>query len=80
MKSYEDRFAGLTLTQHTIIEKTDDKPGEAVVRLADKHRVDLIVLGSRGLNALKRTFLGSVSGYIIHHSNIPVTVVPPPKV
>ncbi|BHF58515.1 hypothetical protein SprV_0100146700 [Sparganum proliferum] len=55
----------------------DSKPGQAIVRSANDHRVTFIVIGSRGLGAIKRTFLGSVSDYIVHNSSIPVIIVPP---
>jgi hypothetical protein len=32
-------------------------------------------MGSRGLGALKRTFLGSVSDYCVHHCECPVAIV-----
>lgn len=54
-------------------------PGEKICELADKEGVSFIVMGSRGLNALRRTFTGSVSDYVLRHSHVPVTVVPPAK-
>ena len=53
------------------------KPGEAIIEAAHSEGANLIVMGSRGLNALRRTFVGSVSDYVLHHSDIPVTIVPP---
>merc|ERR1711890_83516 len=53
------------------------KPGEAIIELSKAHNVSLIIMGSRGLNAVRRTFVGSVSDYVIHHCHIPVLVVPP---
>lgn len=38
----------------------------------------MIVMGSRGIGTIRRTFLGSVSDYCVHHAHIPVAVVPPP--
>ncbi|KAM7541009.1 hypothetical protein Aperf_G00000032759 [Anoplocephala perfoliata] len=55
----------------------DSKPGPAIVRSAADHQVQLIVIGSRGLGAIKRTILGSVSDYIVHNSHVPVAVIPP---
>ncbi|XP_060081380.1 universal stress protein YxiE-like [Ylistrum balloti] len=55
------------------------EPGEAVVRTAKEQEVDYIVTGSRGLGTLRRTFLGSTSDYILHHSHIPVMIVQVPS-
>ena len=51
-------------------------PGEKLCEVAEEEGADFIVMGSRGLNALRRTFTGSVSDYVLRHSHIPVTVVP----
>ncbi len=37
---------------------------------------DLLVVGSRGLGALKSLVMGSVSGYCVNHAPCPVAVVP----
>lgn len=66
--------------QHKLNKKTllgSGKPGESICQNAKDKAVDMIVMGSRGMNALRRTFMGSVSDYVIHHVHIPVTIVPP---
>ena len=50
------------------------KPGEAIIEAANAEDVDLIVVGGRGHSVLRRTILGSVSDYVIHHSHKPVIV------
>nr|CDS18421.1 universal stress protein in QAH:OAS [Echinococcus granulosus] len=55
------------------------KPGEMIVSQARDLNADLIVMGSRGVSALKRTVFGSVSDYVLHHSSVPLTVVPSPR-
>lgn len=50
------------------------KPGESVVHEAHEHHADVILCGSRGHGKLRRTFMGSVSDYIVHHSHVPVVV------
>ena len=57
-----------------VLQLHGSKPGEAIIEAADKEDVDLIVVGGRGHNTLRRTFLGSVSDYIIHHAHKPVIV------
>ena len=49
-----------------------------ICKLAEDENAQFIIMGSRGVGTLRRTFLGSVSDYIVHHSHIPVAVVPPP--
>jgi len=53
--------------------------GNVICSEAKKEKVDLIVVGSRGLSTARRTILGSVSDYIVHHTSSPVCVVPPPE-
>ena len=54
-----------------------EPPGRTIVDKAVEESVDFIVIGARGLGKVRRTILGSVSDYIVHHSKVPVTVVPP---
>ncbi|TNN07000.1 Universal stress protein [Schistosoma japonicum] len=56
----------------------DAKPGPTLVKVADEHKVDIIIMGSRGLGMIRRTLLGSVTNYIMHHSKTPLVVIPPP--
>ena len=55
------------------------KPGEVICKLAKDVNANLIVMGSRGMGTLRRTLLGSVSDYCVHHAHIPVAIVPPPN-
>lgn len=46
-----------------------------IVRYADEHGIDQIVLGTRGRTGTKRILLGSVAEAVIRRANCPVTVV-----
>jgi len=52
----------------------NEKPGEFVVQTARKENVTYIVMGTRGLGSLRRTVMGSVSDFVVHHSPCPVVV------
>lgn len=53
------------------------KPGEEVLRESEEQPTDLIVLGSRGLGAVARFFLGSVADQVARHAACPVLVARP---
>lgn len=48
---------------------------DKIVEMAKEEKVDLIVVGSRGLSGLKRFILGSVSHHVAHHCECPVLIV-----
>jgi nucleotide-binding universal stress UspA family protein len=54
-----------------------ERPDHTLLDVAKEEKADMIIIGARGLGTVRRTVLGSVSDYIVHHSPIPVTVVPP---
>ncbi len=47
---------------------------EALVTVAKRDEVDLVVVGSRGLSGLSRVLLGSVSEYVAQHAHCSVLV------
>ena len=51
------------------------EPAPTIVEYANKQKFDLVVLGSRGLNALQEMVLGSVSHKVVKRVNCPVLVV-----
>ncbi|VDL59803.1 unnamed protein product [Hymenolepis diminuta] len=58
------------------ISVTNKKPGEGIVSVVTEMNIQLIVMGSRGLSNLRRTILGSVSDYVLHHAQVPICIVP----
>ena len=51
------------------------KVGEEIIRIAERGKYDMIIIGARGITGAKELFLGSVSNYVIHKSTIPVMIV-----
>lgn len=62
------------------VKSVGGNPGEVVVKVSVEEKANLIVLGSRGMGTIRRTLLGSVSDYVMHHSHIPVLVCKHPDV
>jgi nucleotide-binding universal stress UspA family protein len=50
-------------------------PGLGIVKYANEHKVDLVVIGSRGLNGLQEMVLGSVSHKVMKRVNCPALIV-----
>jgi nucleotide-binding universal stress UspA family protein len=51
------------------------EPDKEIVKLSEELGVGTIVLGSRGLGALRRALMGSVSESVVTHAHCPVFVV-----
>jgi nucleotide-binding universal stress UspA family protein len=50
-------------------------PDKEIIRTAEALDVGLIVIGSRGLGAISRALMGSVSDSVVRHAHCPVFVV-----
>lgn len=48
---------------------------EQICQYADKHHIDLIVMGSRGMGQIKSLVLGSVSYEVMRRARAPVLVI-----
>lgn len=57
------------------IELVTGDPAEEIVRLANIHHSDLIVMGSRGLTGMSRILQGSVSSEVVETAPCSVLVV-----
>lgn len=53
-----------------------DNPKEGAVYLTKKGHFDLVVVGTKGMTALKELTVGSVTQYLINNSPIPVLAIP----
>ena len=51
------------------------EPDKEIVRLSEEIGATLIVMGSRGLGAVRRALMGSVSDSVVRHAHCPVLVM-----
>ena len=51
-----------------------DDPAEAMVKIAQKRKCDLIYMGSHGRSGLSKLLLGSQTSNVLAHSRVPVLV------
>ncbi len=56
-------------------ELLEGPEAESILKFAGNNQADLIVMGTRGLGAVKGLLLGSVSRKVIHDATCPVMVV-----
>jgi len=56
-------------------EIASGEPAPALLELIERHRCDAVVVGARGMGALRQAVLGSVSQSLVHHAPVPVTIV-----
>ncbi|MEM1519741.1 MAG: universal stress protein [Pyrobaculum sp.] len=56
-------------------EVRSGSPPTEILNYAEEREVDLIVMGSRGLSAIQRLVLGSVSQTVVSRARVPVLVV-----
>jgi len=50
-------------------------PGEVIIEIAEKEKVNLIIMGSRGLSRINRFYLGSVSNKVLNDAHISVLII-----
>jgi nucleotide-binding universal stress UspA family protein len=65
------RQQGLTASMNVL----EGPPADAILRVAETEKHDLIVMGSRGLGLIQELLLGSVSERVTRHAKIPVLIV-----
>mmetsp|Transcript_10342 Transcript_10342/g.17737 ORF Transcript_10342/g.17737 Transcript_10342/m.17737 type:complete len:178 (+) Transcript_10342:1058-1591(+) len=69
------------ISRHTITSsgKSAGAIGQGVRTYMENKHVDLVVMGTRGMGAMKKALgLGGVADYVCHNVNVPVIVVPYP--
>jgi nucleotide-binding universal stress UspA family protein len=52
----------------------EGSPSKKIIETAEKEKVDLIVIGKRGLSAVEKLFIGSVANQVLRNSPVPVLI------
>lgn len=74
-KQLQDFQAQLSVKSQ--LEMVTGDPPQEIIRLANIHKADLIVIGSRGLTGMNRIVQGSVSSEVVAEAPCSVLVVKP---
>ena len=48
---------------------------KSIVEYAEEHKIDLIVVGTRGMSGIKKMLLGSTASGVVTYAHCPVMVV-----
>lgn len=78
VEMHKEKCMAQGVTPKVFLKTLDDSAGHTICTIAQENNASLIVVGQRGLGAIRRTLFGSVSDYILHHARIPVLVSVPP--
>lgn len=73
LSEVEEMVKNSEVTYHITV--LDGDPGPTIVDYVNKNGADLVIIGSRGLNALQELVLGSVSHKVAKRANCPVLIV-----
>ena len=58
-----------------IIEDQGNSPAEKILDIAETEKVDIIIVGTKGLKPLEQFLLGSTSYKVVHYSKCTVIIV-----
>eukprot|EP01091_Cochliopodium_minus_P012799 TRINITY_DN3976_c0_g1_i1.p1 TRINITY_DN3976_c0_g1~~TRINITY_DN3976_c0_g1_i1.p1 ORF type:complete len:116 (-),score=27.90 TRINITY_DN3976_c0_g1_i1:58-405(-) len=72
-KDIQSKYSNLPFQSKFNVIQGDAR--EVILHFAEENKIDVIVVGHRGLGQLQRLFLGSVSDYVVKHSKTSVIVV-----
>jgi nucleotide-binding universal stress UspA family protein len=50
-------------------------PGHMLIDIAERFECEMVIMGARGVGALRGGLLGSVSNAVLHAASVPVTIV-----
>ena len=76
LDSYTSELNSRMIASKPVVLKGDAK--QALVSKSSQLNVDIMIMGSRGMGAIKKALVGSVSDYCVHNASCPVLIVRKP--
>ncbi len=73
LKAIADRITDIPVESVALIAL----PGDAIIELAQKYDIDLIVMGTHGRTGLSHLFMGSIAEYVLSRAPCPVLTIRP---
>src|SRR4051794_6857710 len=70
---------GVTPSVATTLLTVAGKPPAEIVRAAERHGCELIVMGYRGVGRASRLFFGSTTEGVVRTTTVPVVAIPPAR-
>jgi nucleotide-binding universal stress UspA family protein len=58
-----------------VCEMREGRPAEEIIKAAEQHRCDLILIGSRGESGVRRVTMGETGNEVVLKAPVPVMVV-----
>lgn len=75
---YLDKIAMKLRSQgyDVVVEAEDGSPADVITEIAERHKVDAIVISTHGRSGISRLVFGSVTNKVLSVAKCPVVVVP----
>jgi nucleotide-binding universal stress UspA family protein len=77
LRRFVAQVVGTTEIPPVTLVTVAGKPAKEIVKTAERHRCDLIVMGYRGIGKASRLFFGSTTEGVVRSTSVPVLAIPP---
>lgn len=72
-----DQMATMYGAKDVVKFMPEGHPAEDIIKTAINWEADLIIVGTHGKKGLSKLLSHNISDYVLHHSKVPVLLIPP---